>query len=382
MGRSLLSGNVRAVLKDNAGWIAVLAILLVLLLAGAITAASSRGARARVDQALQATRRFARRRPHRQHFRPEGAEVAEDKPRRAAIIINPTKFEDQSAVRRKIAKGCADAGWAEPLFIETTAEDTGEGQTRQALEEGVTVVCPLGGDGTVRAVASVLVGTETPLGLLPGGTGNLLARNLDLPVDDLSEALKVALTGQNKRVDVGRIRVDASGEHERPAEHVFLVMAGLGFDAAIMAGAPEALKARVGWLAYGVAGVRNLRGAQFKVRITVDDEQEISRRVRTVVVGNCGKLTGGLVLMPKAEVDDGWLDAVTLSPKGIVGWLAVAARVLTKTRKGHERVDHLRGRELSIRSDRPEEVQLDGDTIGKALALGIRVEPGALVVRV
>jgi diacylglycerol kinase family enzyme len=149
-----------------------------------------------------------------------------------------------------------------------------------------------------------------------------------------------------------------------------------------MAAAPEKLKAKVGWLAYGVAGVRNLRGAQFKVRLKVDDEPEVSRRVRTVVIGNCGKLTGGLVLMPKAEIDDGWLDAVTLSPKGIVGWLAVAARVLTKTRKGHERVDHLRVRELTIRSDRPEEVQLDGDTIGKALALGIRVEPGALVVRV
>ena len=382
MGAILLSGNVRAVLNDNAGWIAIVAILLVLLLGGAITAASSRRARARASQAFQATRRFARRRPHRQHFRPEGAAVTEDKPRRAAIIINPTKFEDQGAVRRKIAKGCADAGWDTPVFIETTAQDPGEGQARQAVADGATIVCPLGGDGTVRAVASALVGTETPLGLLPGGTGNLLARNLDLPVDDLSEALKVALTGQNKRVDVGRIRIDASGEHERPLERVFLVMAGLGFDAAIMAGAPEALKARVGWLAYGVAGVRNLRGAQFKIRLKVDDEPEVSRRVRTVVIGNCGKLTGGLVLMPRAEVDDGWLDAVTLSPKGIVGWLAVAARVLTKTRKGHERVDHLRGKELTIRSDRPEEVQLDGDTLGKALALSVKIEPGALVVRV
>ena len=308
--------------------------------------------------------------------------MTEEKPKRAAIIINPTKFDDQSAVRARITKGCREQGWDEPLFIETTAEDTGERQTREAVEQGATVVCALGGDGTVRAVASALVGTETPMGLLPGGTGNLLARNLDLPVDDLGEALKVALTGQNKRVDVGRIRVDASGEHERPAEHVFLVMAGLGFDAAIMAGAPEALKARVGWLAYMVAGVRNLRGAQFKVRLKVDDEPEVTRRVRTVVVGNCGKLTGGLVLMPRAEVDDGWLDAVTLSPKGVVGWLAVAARVLSKKRKGHERVDHMRGKELGIRSDRPEEVQLDGDTIGKALALHICVEPGALVVRV
>ena len=307
----------------------------------------------------------------------------EDAPlRKAAIIVNPTKFDDLEAVRTRVAKGCRDAGWDEPLWFETTAEETGESQARQAVADGATVVCPLGGDGTVRAVACALVGTPTPMGLLPGGTGNLLARNLDLPVDDLGDALRVALTGQNKQVDVGRLRVDASGEHERPVEHVFLVMAGLGFDAAIMAAAPEKLKAKVGWLAYGVAGVRNLRGAQFKVRLKVDDEPEVSRRVRTVVIGNCGKLTGGLVLMPNAEIDDGWLDAVTLSPKGVVGWLAVAARVLTKKRKGHERVDHLRIRELTIRSDRPEEVQLDGDTIGKARALSARVDPHSLVVRV
>ena len=114
----------------------------------------------------------------------------------------------------------------------------------------------------------------------------------------------------------------------------------------------------------------------------VDDEPEIIRRARTVVIGNCGKLTGGLVLLPEAEVDDGWLDAVILSPSGVVGWLAVAGRVISQKRKGHERVDHHRLKSLTIRCDRPEEVQVDGDTIGQARALSATVDPLALVVRV
>ena len=336
------------------------------------------------DPAAQATggRRFGRRRPPRAHFRPEGAEKTEASRRVAAIIVNPTKFDDIKAVRAQITKGCLEAGWDQPLWVETTAEDPGTGQARQAVEDGANLICPLGGDGTVRAVAAALVGTDTPIGLLPGGTGNLLARNLSLPIDSLDDALKVALTGQNKRVDVGRLTVDKSGEHERPEEYVFLIMAGIGFDARIMADAPEGLKNKVGPLAYTFSGVKNLRGPQFRIRVKIDQKPELNRRARSVLIGNCGKLTGGLVLMPEAEIDDGWLDAVILSPTGIVGWVAVAGRVISKRRKGHERVDHHRMKSVSIRCDRPEEVQIDGDTIGQARALSAKIDPLALVVRV
>ena len=299
-----------------------------------------------------------------------------------AIIVNPTKFENLEAVRAQVVKGCLAAGWDQPLWVETTAKDPGTGQARQSIEDGATLVCPLGGDGTVRAVAAALVGTEIPMGLLPGGTGNLLARNLNLPVDSIDDALKVALTGQNKRVDVGRLTVDQSGEQEVPEEHIFLIMAGIGFDAKIMADAPEGLKNKVGPLAYTLSGMKNLRGAQFKVRVKVDQETEFSRRARSVLIGNCGKLTGGLVLMPEAEVDDGWLDAVILSPNGVVSWVAVAGRVISQKRKGHERVDHHRLKSMAIRCDRPEEVQIDGDTIGQARALSATIDPLALVVRV
>ncbi len=366
-------------LKDNVGTIAILAIVLLLLLGWLISIAAGASA----SEAVAAVRRFGRRRPPREHFRPEGAGRSSEAPRRvAAIIVNPTKFDDLAAVRAQVTRGCVAAGWDEPLWVETTAQDPGTGQARQAVADGATLICPLGGDGTVRAVGAALVGTQTPMGLLPGGTGNLLARNLNLPVDSLDDALRVALTGQNKRVDVGRLTVDQSGEHEQPEEHVFLVMAGVGFDAAIMADAPERLKKTVGPLAYTFSGAKNLRGPQFKVRVKIDDEPEFSRRTRSVVIGNCGKLTGGLVLMPEAQVDDGWLDAILLSPVGVVGWVAVAGRVVSQKRKGHKRVDHHRLKSATIRMDRPQEVQIDGDTIGQARGLSATVDPLALVVRV
>lgn len=339
------------------------------------------------------------RRPHRDSFRPDGESDAVGSPprKRAAIIVNPTKFADPEPVRRRINDICAEHGWAEPLWLETTPAEPGTHQALQAVAAGVVVVCPLGGDGTVRAVAAGVVGTETPLGLLPGGTGNLLARNLDLPVDSLDRALRVALTGQNKRVDVGWLTLDRSAQParperreqpdqpdqpDRPEQHLFLVMAGLGFDAAIMAGAPERLKSRVGAAAYLFSGLRNLAGPQFKVRVKFDDEIEFSRRTRTVVIGNCGRMLGGLVLMPQARLDDGLLDAVLLSPRGVVGWTAVAGWVISRRHTGHGMVDRHTGREIRVHADRPEEIQIDGDPMGAARAVTARVDPLALVVRV
>jgi diacylglycerol kinase family enzyme len=113
-----------------------------------------------------------------------------------------------------------------------------------------------------------------------------------------------------------------------------------------------------------------------------DDQEEVSRRARTVVIGNCGKLLGGLVLMPEAEVDDGQLDMVVVSPRGVVGWAAVAARIASKKRAGHQIVDHYTSPSVRVRSDRPQEVQIDGDTLGKARAIAAEVVPGAILVRV
>lgn len=334
---------------------------------------------------------------------------------RAAIIVNPTKFEDASQVRTTLTQVCRQHGWTEPLWLETTIEDPGTGQTEQALEAGVDLVCPLGGDGTVRTVGTALAGTGMPMGLLPGGTGNLLARNLKLPIDSLSKALTVALNGRNKPIDTCRLQLTrpseqqlrsrAEDEHDssdnvdledavgyldadtgvrtkRSEEHVFLVMAGMGFDAEVMAGAPEALKAKVGWAAYAVAGARHLKGPQFVADVRFEDGTRIHRRARGLIVGNVGRLQGGVVLMPDAVTDDGVADLMLISPKGIVGWGAVMAQVLTRQRKGHEQVEHVKTKKVSIEVSKPIEIQLDGDTLGTVVGMEIAVDPGSLIVRV
>lgn len=330
--------------------------------------------------------------------------------RRAAVVVNPSKFDDVAKVRDRLTQICLDRGWAEPLWLETTIEDPGLGQARQAIEAGVDLVCALGGDGTVRTVASALVGTGMPMGLLPAGTGNLLARNFAIPVDSLSEALTVALTGRNARIDTCTLTltrateaeewaaaqaVDGEGDDDgddgqpvdepasggRTEEHLFLVMAGLGFDAEMMAGVEEKLKARVGWAAYVVSGARHLRGPQFRVEVRSDEGLRLRRRVRNVVVGNVGKLQGGMVLFPDAKADDGMLDVLLLSPEGVVGWGAVGARLITRQRKGHHRVDHHTCRTLHVRSNKPVAIQLDGDSMGKATAMTVAVNPLSLVLR-
>ncbi|MBO0829765.1 MAG: hypothetical protein J2P24_18500 [Streptosporangiales bacterium] len=299
-------------------------------------------------------------------------------PGRAAIVANPTRLADAAASRARIAEGCAVAGWDAPVWLETTPTDPGTGMAREAVAHGATLVCALGGDGTVRAVAAALAGTRTPLGLLPAGTGNLLARNLGVPVDSLTRALDVALTGTDRPIDVGRLVLDG----DEGSAHVFLVMAGMGFDADIMASAPEHLKKRMGWPAYVVSMLQNLNGERFGVRLTFDDDPPIRRRTRAIVVGNCGRLTGGFVLLPEAEVDDGYLDAVMLAPSGVVGWAAVAARMLTKQRKGHRRVEHRRLTRLTVTADEPQHTQVDGDPIGRARTVTAGVESSALLVRV
>lgn len=336
--------------------------------------------------------------------------------RSGAVIVNPTKFTDVDSVRAQVTRAFAEHGYADPLWLETTEEDPGAGQTRQAIEAGVEVICALGGDGTVRIVGQELVraSSQIPLGLVPRGTGNLLARNLELPIDSMSAGLRVALTGRDARIDTCLLELvrpsatqgmdDGLGPDDAAAstedaplpvdesahqahadnvreQHIFLVMAGLGFDAEVMASAPEALKARLGWMAYIVTGLRHLKGPQFLVSVKIDDRPPMRRRIRSVMIGNVGKLQGGMELLPDAVADDGSVDAVLLSPEGLVGWAATIAQLATRRRFGHSRVDHLHGQEVRVLSERPVEIEIDGDTLGPAVAMRVQVQPGSLVVR-
>lgn len=294
-----------------------------------------------------------------------------------AVVINPGKVDDPEHLQAQITRVCVELGWASPLWFTTTVEDPGEGQARAALDAGAAVVLACGGDGTMRHVAQALAGSGTALGLLPTGTANLLARNFGIARGDVARATRIALSGTNRAIDVGRLTID-----DQPEEQVFLVMAGMGFDAAIMAGAPHQLKARLGPLAYFVAGARALNAPRAKITLVVDGQPVLQCHARTVVVGNCGKLLTGLVLMPAAKPDDGLLDVVTIGPRGIIGWLAVTARVLTRRRDGHRIVQHRQGHTIMITSDSPQQAQLDGDPMGEVQILRMRVDPGSLLVRV
>ncbi|MDQ0077494.1 diacylglycerol/lipid kinase family protein [Arthrobacter oryzae] len=292
----------------------------------------------------------------------------------AAVVVNPAKAVGAD-LRGALVRLCETQGWAEPLWLETTVEDPGEGQARAALDAGADVVIAAGGDGTVRCVAEVLAGTGVPLGLVPLGTGNLLARNLGVDITDPVAAAFDVLNGTERTVDVVKAKLDHSDD-----EQVFLVMAGLGYDAAIMADTVDVLKDRMGWLAYVEAGIRKLPGKPVKAKVSVDGQRPIGRRIRSVMIGNCGRIMGGVEIFPDAKVDDGLLDLLILSPKGRLGWLGVVAGIFGRRKNETESVEYFQGKTAEITLEHEQEFQLDGDHVGTGKHLAISIEPNALKI--
>lgn len=330
----------------------------------------------------------------------------EDDPRElVAFVANPSK-PDVAGLEAVVRAAFADAALPEPLWFETTVEDPGVGQTRAALAQGADVVVAVGGDGTVRAVAEGMVGSGRTMGLVPVGTGNLLARNLDLPVGDARAALAVVIAGTDRPVDVGWATVlrwaeepgRAEGAEAAPEpdpgqdarkEHIFLVIAGLGFDAAMVADTDDDLKAKVGWVAYFVAGIRHLHGRRMRAQLQLDDTPPVDARLRSLLIGNCGRLPGGLTLLPDAVIDDGILDVAAIDTRGgVVGWAQLFGEVVMQGLGVRNdlpakigRIDHARARRVRVRVEGGEQAQVDGDVLGLAVEIEARVDPGALVVR-
>ncbi len=291
--------------------------------------------------------------------------------KRAAVVVNPIKVADLDALRGRVEPVMSAAGWDPPLWLETTEDDPGIGMCRQAIDEGCDVVLVAGGDGTVMAAATAMAGSGVPMAILPTGTGNLLARNLDLPLNDEEQCLRIGLEGRDRAIDVAAL-----------ADRKFVVMAGLGFDAAIMRDAPEGLKKAVGWPAYVVSASKHLRGRGMRVTLTLDDGTPLHRRVRTVIVGNVGKLQGNIPLLPDAVPDDGVLDVVVISIRNVLDWLRVSGRVMRRADVPDRRMERFRARHVVVEASHTQPRQLDGDVIEPGKVLDIRVEPGALLVRV
>lgn len=315
--------------------------------------------------------------------------------RRAAVVLNPIKVGDIAEFKNKVRQVGAAHGWSEPRWYLTTVEDPGYGQTRAALEADVDLIIAAGGDGTVRAVCEVAARSGIAVGVLPHGTGNLLARNLDVPVNT-RDALDVVFAGQDRAVDVATITIEDGPEDgpecgpedgqendtENGTQTSFLVMAGLGMDAMIMTGVNEDLKKKVGYLAYFVSGVKAITFPRTRVEITIDDQEPQKFRARTVVVGNVGFLQGGIPLLPDAQIDDGLLDVVVVAPERFLGWLSIVARVVTRRKSNDKRLTRMAGSRVHIRAEKPLPMQLDGDPAGESSEITAEVHPGVVLVRV
>jgi YegS/Rv2252/BmrU family lipid kinase len=293
-----------------------------------------------------------------------------------AVVLNPVKVEDPIGFRQAVERQARAAGWSSPAWHFTTPEDPGKAMAREALGNGADLVIVCGGDGTVRTVCAELAGTGVPVGVVPAGTGNMLARNLDLPMH-LGSAIDIALNGQNRAIDLVRV----SGDGLRPDE-TFLVMAGMGLDAAVMAAVDDAAKARVGWMAYWLAGFRNRMYPPIRVEISVDGGEWVKRRAKTVVVGNVGLLRGGIHLMPEATIDDGVLDVAVVHPRGLWSWIRVLARARFKDRREGEEIRRMRGQTVTLRVAHDAPRQIDGDSVGPGRELHCECLHGQLLVRV
>ena len=295
--------------------------------------------------------------------------------KKLAVILNPIKIDDLGQFRTLVETLAKDSGFTSVVWWETTVEDTGYGMAHQAAVSGCDLVLAIGGDGTIRAVCEELAGTGIPVGIVPAGTGNLLARNLDIPLY-LRSAVDVGLNGQDRAIDM----VEVSGDKMEDA--TFLVMAGIGFDAAIMEGVNEDIKAKVGWLAYVWSALKSLMFPAVRVEVSVDGAPFTRHRARTLVIGNVGFLQAGMPLIPDAAIDDGKLDVVLLYPRRFLSWLPLAVRVLTKNPRTDETITRMTGTEVVVRTHVDAPRQLDGDLIPPGRELRARCVHGRLLVRV
>jgi len=319
----------------------------------------------------------------------------ETRAKRAAVIYNPIKV-DLPRLRREVAKAEKAARWQPSLWLPTEVDDIGTAQARRAVAERVDVVLVAGGDGTVRAAAEGLRGSGVALALLPSGTGNVLARNLDISVVQLAASVGTAFTGVDRAIDMGVIELERA-DHSRET-HAFVALAGLGLDAKMIANTRPELKRRVGWLAYVDAIARSMRDSEkIRMRYRLDGGEERTMSVHTILVGNVGLLPGNVLLLPDAEVDDGLFDIVTLRPEGFGGWAQIWLKitwengVLRRSSVGRRlaglsrevrTLRYLRGRRISVQLDRAEDFELDGDDFGLVLGFDASVDPASLIVRV
>ncbi|BDR55111.1 diacylglycerol kinase [Bombiscardovia apis] len=310
-----------------------------------------------------------------------------------AFIINPSKPQAKQ-IRERIKQYCQAKGLEDVRFYDTQLDKDGKACAQEALADGAGIVVAVGGDGTVRTVASAVAGTGHVLGIIPIGTGNLFARNMGIPVGDPEAALAVATSHGSRKVDVGRMRILDSRDSQ--TRHAFLIIAGIGFDALMIDDTDPNLKKSISWLAYFISGAKHLFADKFKGDITIrqrDGRTQTNKNVefRTFMAGNCGEIPG-FSLMPDAAFDDGMLDFELIDTSGgLIGWANLFGDVMhqTITRTStqsplstNSSIEQVQGSDAEIKLKKPALAQVDGDILGETRHIELSVDKQSLNVRV
>jgi diacylglycerol kinase (ATP) len=275
--------------------------------------------------------------------------------RRVLLIANPASRRGQGLVT--IAKKAFDRRQVE-CDVVLTEYPGHAAEIAAALHQKYDAVFSLGGDGTAMEVASALADTGYLFGALPGGTGNLLARALSIPLG-IDKAVGKLLAGDERRIDLGRL---ANGRH-------FAVAAGIGIDVSMVQETPKWMKKLFGVTAYALmgtyAGLKILsRGRLIQARVTVDGVTE-QRAVTSILVANFGALLSDrITLGPSIQSDDGVLDVCVFAPRSVFDAIRIMWRMLRRDFSAHPAMSYRRGTTIHIETDPPCEAQADGELIG------------------
>jgi YegS/Rv2252/BmrU family lipid kinase len=285
---------------------------------------------------------------------------------RALLITNPAAARTQPRAVEAVMRTLRSAGWSAEVLA-----TGGPGDARRLAEygvkDGVDVVAVFGGDGTTMQAAAALVGTDVPLGVVPGGTGNLLAGNLRIPASP-ERAARALIAGKPRPFDLGRM--------DRPGgPQYFAVACGAGYDARVMAGTLSEHKRRWGMAAY-VATTLRLIGNTI-------DGVEYDAEGAMVLVANCGEVIPPFIrLRAGIRPDDGFLDVVVMRANSFGESVRAVWDLLrdAPTAEGQETyVGYARGREIRLETDPVQPVQLDGEPGGET-PFSVTVVPGAIKI--
>ena len=267
-------------------------------------------------------------------------------------------------LRRELRRQGVD----DPLWVEIAKSRFAAEQVKGVLSEGAELLFVWGGDGTAQRSIDALAGSETPLAIVPAGTANLLATNLGIP-QDIEQAVSIGLRGERRKLDVGRF----NGER-------FAVMAGAGFDASMIQEADGGLKDRLGRLAYVWTGSRNLRAKAFNAKIKVDGVPWYAGAASCILVGNVGRLFGGIEVFGDARPDDGRLEIGVVNADGVVDWVRTLARTAVGQAERSPLVQATSATKVKAKLDRNVLYEVDGSDREKVKSFTIKVQPGAITI--